>query len=348
MIEVRTYDEDAHTAAAFTSRVWSHRYQRHVPVIDWSADYFDWQLLWPRHGGRDYLVAAYEGSTLVGTLFGEAMTFQLRGEPFDATTGSWLTVDPAYRRQGVARLIADEMRRRLRERGAKFMFGFGLLGTDGPSFWESRPDTRTCGTVGFWVRLFDARAVADWSLTWRDRLLTRLAAPFSGGAPPSDASPDLRAFAVSDLDACLRLAHAFEQQADLGYRWTAARLSHQLVPGAINRTWVIDRGRGVEGFVNYYLLAMTGRTRVTAAVIDIIACGDLPRSDRRRLLTHALARMAHEGAAFAMALRVPVFSSRDLVRAGFGPTPRDSRFLAAFAEPALSLDGVRRVYVHWR
>lgn len=348
MIEVRTYEEDSATVADFTRRVWSGRYDLTIPVIDWNPQYFEWQLLTGLPGARDFLVAAYDGTKLVGTLFAERMPFQLRGAPIEATMGSWLTVDPDYRGQGIAQRLAEEQRVRHRARDAKFMLGFGVLGTDGPKFWQARPDTVVLGTVGFWVRMFDYRRVAAWSPSWQERLTAWLAGPFYSGAPAAPDAPELRPYQPHDLEACLGLAEAIEGDAELGYRWSAPRLAHQLAGPHLPRTWVYAKDGVVEGFLNYYLIDMKGRTNMSIAVIDLMAFGKLEKPQQKRLVARAMRAMAEEGAGLAMSLKVPTRYDSTLWSAGFAPTPKGSNFLCTVADPSLDLAGVRRLHVHWR
>lgn len=348
MIVVRTFDGDSSAAAEFTRRVWTGRYDLSIPVIDWNEAYFEWQLLNDLPGTRDYLVAAYDGDKLVGTLFAEPLNFQLRGEPILATMGSWLSVDPSYRGKGIAQRLAEEQRQRHRERDAKFMLGFGVLGTDGPKFWQARKDTVVLGNVGFWVRLLDYRAVAAWTPSWVERISAQVAGPFLSGAPQLPETPEVRRFTEADLPRCLELAQAAQTHADLGYRWTEGRLRHQLSGPKLPRTFVFERAGRVEGFINYYLVSMKGHTVMQVAVIDLMAFSDLAASDKRRLVQRALVAMAEEGAGLAMALRVPTPHDGTFWRAGFVPTPKQSNFLCTISDPGIALEGVRRLYVHWR
>lgn len=348
MIEIRTYEDDAVTAANFTRKVWTDRYVRSIPVIDWNADYFEWQLLWDRPGGRDFLVAAYDGQKLVGTLFAEPLSFQLRGQPISATMGSWLTVDPEYRGHGIATRLAEEQRKRHREHDAKFMLGFGVLGTDGPKFWEKRPDTHVLGTVGFWVRVFDPKRVAEWAPTLRDRMAARIFGPLRSGRPEVKTIEGIRSYTATDLDRCLELVRELEGDADMGYRFTRERLAHQLERTSMVRTWVLEQHGRVEGVVNAYLVGMTGRSFMPVAVFDLLAFGALSREHRQALLNRALAELADAGAGLAMTLRIPCYRAADLWEAGFVPTPKDSNFLCTVVDPKLSLAGVRGLLVHWR
>jgi GNAT superfamily N-acetyltransferase len=120
MIEIRTYDGDAATLSRFSQEVWRASYEGRVTFPLWSAQYFDWQLL-TESRSRDYLVAAYEGSKLIGTLLAEAFRFRLHGREVNGTTGSWLSVHPDYRRMGIGSKLFEEQRRRHLERDAPFM-----------------------------------------------------------------------------------------------------------------------------------------------------------------------------------------------------------------------------------
>lgn len=347
-LEVRTFEEDAQVASDFTRKVWLERYQLTSPVIEWSANYYQQFLMWDRPGSRDFLVAAYDGAKLVGTLFAERTLYQLRGQPITGTVGSWLSVDPDSGGKGIGRKLVDEMRRRHREQDAKFMMGYGVIGTDGPKFWRAQKDTVFLGTVGFWVRMFDHRAVAEWSMSARDRLLTRAVGPFFSGPPPAVSSDGVRAWEPRDLEASRQLLAHFETQAALGHRWDEARMKHQLTPAGITRTLVLERGGAVKGLVNYYVIDMTGRGTMPVAVIDYLAIEALDPDERQRLLGTALTEMAAAGAKLAMILRVGCLPGRALWKAGFVPIPEDTYHLATIADPTLDLKGVKPLFLNWR
>lgn len=350
MIEVRTFEEDAATAAAFTHRVWTQRYALKVPVIEWSPEYFHWELLWDRPGARDFTVAAYEGTKLVGFLFAERLEVHIAGKPAIATSGSWLSVDPEHRRDGVARKIADEQRKRHREHGAAFMLGFGLAHTDGPRFWEKLPDTKVACNLGFWMRPFDKKRVIEWSPAAKDRLLMTVASPILAGPVPEVDRAGVRPFEERDLAECTALLQALGKDAELGYRWSEARVRHQLAAGPISRTLVLEDGGKVLGLVNHYRIDMTARTTLPCAVIDFMAFAEgAPQRDRRRLINAALADMAREGAGLAMMLRIPCYPSRDLWATGFVPTPKESSVIFGLTDPSLPrLQDFDNFYIHWR
>jgi GNAT superfamily N-acetyltransferase len=358
MIEIRTYDGDAAEIAAFTKRVWRATYEGRMPLPLWDHAYFDWQLLAGcddrrvRPGGRDYLVAAYDGAKLVGSLFGEAFRFRLHQRQVDATMGSWLTVDPEYRRQGIGSRLFDEQRRRHRERGGVFHLGFGYTGyadSLGPRFWKSFPEsTVVLGKVGFWARVLDHRAEARWNLSRLERVGTRALALVQSRHPKPESLEGIRPYRPSDLADCLALARGLLDEVDLGYVWSEGRLAHQLWYQDVPRTLVLEHAGRVGGFVNYYHLDYLGRGHLSVAMIDLLAFGDVPSGLRMRLLRAALAQMVEQGAQMALLLRLPCYPKRPVLQAGFIPMPRDFLFVCVRMDPEFSLDGAKRLHVHWR
>src|SRR5206468_1863858 len=89
VIEVRTYDGDAAELSRFVLDVWSTAYRGRMPVPLWDARYFDWQIPVDRPGSREFLVAAYDGSKLIGFLGGERFRFSSRDGEFDVAMASW-------------------------------------------------------------------------------------------------------------------------------------------------------------------------------------------------------------------------------------------------------------------
>ncbi len=352
MIETRTFEGNAAELSAFAQRVWRGTYEGRMMLPVWNDEYFDWQLLSDRPGGRHYLVAAYEGARLVGSLLGEQFRFRLHGREFDATMGSWLTVDPEYRRQGVGTLLFEEQRRRHLERGAVFHLGYGYVGAAvsmGPRFWQSFPaNTVNLGRVGFWARMLDHETVARWDLSLRDRLGARAIGFFQTRRPrPSDPGA-VRDYRPEDLPACLRLSHALLDRVNMGYVWSQERLAHQLSYNGLPRTLVAEENGQVAGFINYYTLDFLGRFPIRTAMIDLLAFGSLPFAGRVNLLRAAMAQMVDEGAKLVLMLRLPCYPMLPLMRTGFVALPRDFYLICVRMDTSFPLDGARKMHLHWR
>ena len=141
MIEIRTFEGDAAEIAAFVTRTWIKSYEGRMPVPLWSRQFLQRDLL-PEgdHDPRDYLVAAYDGARLVGFHPARPFPIRLHGQQIGGSMGSWLTVDPEYRRQGIAARMQEEFERRHRQRGAVVNFGYLYVRSSrsmGKKFWAT-------------------------------------------------------------------------------------------------------------------------------------------------------------------------------------------------------------------
>lgn len=351
MFEVRTFDGDAREIARFTQDVWRASYHRKVPTPVWDENYFDWQLLSERPGGSDYLVAAYDQGKLVGSLFAEEFHFRLREEEFKGAFSSWLTVHPDYRRRGLGKQLAEEQCRRLLERDAKFLLGFGIKRktSSGPKFWASFSDkTVLLGQVGLWIRVLDHRAVSEWDVSLLDRLGSRLLGVVQRRPPAPRQTTSIRNYRPDDLPACLELVNNKLEEVDLGCVWSASRLAHQLQYKGIPSTLVAESGGRVAGLINYYKLTLLGRTYLETAVIDHCVTDDLTWRERSDLLATALAQMKSEGIKMALTLRLPTSPSSLLLANGFIPLPPEYEVICYRADKSFSLDRAKRLYVYLR
>ena len=351
MLEVRTFDGDAHEIARFTQEVWRTSYYRKVPTPVWDENYFDWQLLSERPGGSDYLVAAYEGGKLVGSLFAEEFKFRLREEEFKGAFSSWLTVHPDYRRRGLGKQLAEEQCRRLLERDAKFLLGFGIKSknSSGPKFWASFSEkTVLLGQVGLWIRMLDHRAVSEWDVSLFNRLGSRLLGVVQRKPSASRQPTSIRCYRPDDLPACLELINNKLDEVDMGCVWSAARLAHQLDYKGIPSTLVAESSGRVAGLINYYKLTLLGRSYLEAAVIDHFVTDNLTWRERSDLLETALAQMQAEGIKLALTLRLPTSPNSLLLANGFIPLLPEHEVICYRADKSFCLDKAKRLYVYLR
>ena len=352
MIEVRTYDGDAAELSRFVLDVWSTAYRGRMPVPLWDARYFDWQIPVDRPGSREFLVAAYDGSKLIGFLGGERFRFSSRDGEFDVAMASWTTADPAYAKYRIGARIIGEMRRRFLERGVAFGLGFGYSGAAvsmGPRFWRGvTKHTIIPGKIGFWLRLLDHRAFAAWESSRLKRWSAGVLGLVQGSPHGVLNTEGIRPYRADDLADCLQLTRQLLAHVDLGYVWTSERLAHQLDYAGLPRTIVLEDHGHVGGFVNYYRLDFAARNVIEAAVIDLVAFGALPQHDRQRLLRAALAQMQAEGLKAAMLLRLPCYPAWPLLVTGFVPMPRDTDLICLRADPRVAYHRVKRLHVHWR
>ena len=335
MIEVRTYGGDPREAAAFTTYIWRQSYGGHHPIPLWDEPYYAWQLFGRDDSDRSLAVAAYDSGVLVGTFFAEPFPFRFQGQDREGSMSSWLTVDPRARGKGVGRKMADELRKRHRERNLAFSIGFAVAGTNGPSFWGAMPDTIVFGKMGFWARVLDRAAVGAWLASGWERVVISLLGPVLSPLRETSEAPGVRTFRADDLERCLALTLPLTEASDVGYRWTPDRLRHQLDYPGVPRTLVLERGGIVQGFINSYAMDFLLRTSLRVAQVDLLATGSLDGDERHALIGAALGRMRDEGAALVLVPRVVGCPTSALLRHRFVPLPADMAVTCVFPDTSI-------------
>lgn len=351
MIEIRPFEGDAEELAAFTRRVWRQSYEGQMLTPLWSKEFMERDLLADGRN-RDFLIAAYDGTRLVGSHPAKPITVRLHGQEVPATWASFLSVDPEYRRRGVALKLQAEYVRKHREHEIPINFGYLYIRSArsmGPEFWRRQPGgVRIVAKLGMWVRALDHAAVARFELyrteAWGTRVLSLVQhAP----REPADTA-GIRPYHSKDLDDCCELLNRAGENADLAYLWEPETTARQLQYPGLSETVVLEQEGRVAGLVNYTLLDVLGRCPMRVARLDTLAFGSLARKDRRRLLAAALHQMAADGAKGAMMLRGSWYGWRELIGAGFVPVPPEFYYVGLTLQDGLSLDGVRRLSVLWR
>lgn len=350
MVEIRTFEGDAAEISAFTIAQWRKSYEGRMTMPLWPPRFLDWELNPDRQ--RDYLVAAYDGTKLVGFLPAQPFRFRSRDAEFAGTVGSWLSVDPDYRRQAIAKRLHEEQRRRHRERGEIWNFGYLYLGARvamGKKFWpHSQEGVATVARLGLWARVLDHRVVAGWLLSRLESVGTRLLSLVQ--APPREPADceGIRPYRTDDLAVCCRLVAGLSRDVDLGYLWSCDRLARQLQHHDIPRTLVAEENGRVAGLINYCPLDFLARGQIPVAVIDLLCLGALSVAGQKRLLQVGLRQMADEGFKLALLLRVSCYPAWPLLKAGFVPLPVDHALVGLPMQPGLTLPKVRRMHIHWR
>jgi hypothetical protein len=351
MIEVRTFDGDAAELATFCTTSWRKRYEGRMAVPLWSPSFLEWELLGDDHAQREFLVAAYDRTKLVGVLPARPARYQLNGRPVSGTWGSFFGVDPEYENEGVSLKLNLEQRRRHRLHGAEVLMGFVYVGSSasmGKDFWLKQRSLKIIRKLGLWARLIDHRAVSDFEYSARDRWATRAFGWFQGPPKPPHDRAGIRPFRREDLADCLRLARALAGSAEFGYEWSEAALLRRLSHGNVPRTLVAEEQGRVAGFLNYCHLELLGRRKVTAAVIDLLSLGELSARRQKDLLRATLCQMADEGCHLALLLRISGYPVWPLTAAGFIAQPAEHYYVAQSMGRDLFTAPVRQLHVHWR
>lgn len=351
MIEVRTFDGDPKSAYEFIHSVWSAAYGGKEPIPVWSPEYFEWALMSQLPKGGDYLIAAYDKGKLVGTLFAEPLTVRLRGEPVSAATGSWLAVPRDRARGSIAKLMYAEMRKRQLQRGVKTMLGFVYLSKQarlGYKFWMQNTNTEAIAKIRWWVRIFDHRAVAQWepsrALNWATRCLGWVQPPPRDRGP----LPNIRAYVPGDFEACKRALEKVSAPLELSVVFSDERLARQLKFKNMSRTLVAEQDSAVAGFLNYYPLALQGKSHLQTAFIDYLAGTDLRPDTQSELVSMALRRMMGDGIAMAMTPHFAGLPWQALVKNGFFPTGPQHLLISTNPEDGYSIGKVRSALIPLR
>jgi GNAT superfamily N-acetyltransferase len=352
MLETRTYEGDAQALSEFVGGVWRATYAGKMLLPLWSPQYFDWQLTWRPPQERPYCITVYDGKKLVGTLLGEEFKFRWFDRELIGTQGSWLSVDPDYRRQGVGVMLREELKRRHRERNADFQIGYGYQGSRlsmGPKFWKTFPkETVVPKTLGFWARVLNYKAVADWELSRLEGWGARMLGWWQRGAARWEPDHHVRPYQSTDLPACLELSHALLDHVQVGIVWNKERLAHQLDYKSFPRTLVYEIDGQAAGFVNYHVLDYLGHATIRVGMIDLLALGELPGPAARALVRTALRQMHDDGIALALILNTPCFPASVLLATGFIPRLADQAILLTKMNAGFDPGIARKFHVIWR
>jgi GNAT superfamily N-acetyltransferase len=351
MIEIRTFDGEPAELSSFCTGTWRDRYLGKMPMADWAPPFVEWELFSWGPSSREFLVAAYDGTRLVGALPARRARYQLRGQRIDGTQGSFFGVDPDYESQGVSLKLLLEQRRRQREQGLSLFMGYLITGAHesmGTKFWLKLQSTHLISRAGLWARLIDHRAVADFLFSRRDGWGARILGLFQGPPKPPRHATGIRPYGAADLPDALRIVEKTSARAEFGLVWDESSLARQLCFQGFPRTLIAEQDGKAAGLVNWFYLDLLGRRQVRAAVIDLICLDELPRKRGVDLLKAALCTMADDGCQMALSLRTPIEPRRQLLAAGFMPQLPEYTYMAQRTTPDAPVFETRRLHVVWR
>jgi hypothetical protein len=351
MIEIRTFDGTPEELAAFCTGHWRERYGGKMAIPLWGAPLLDWMFFSEDPGARDLLVAAYDGTRLVGTLPQKAVPYQLHGQPILGSYGSFFTIDPAYENQGISLKMVLEQRRRHRELKAPLTAGYLIRGESvsmGHQFWLRLRDVHVVMRAGLWIRLINHRVMSEFLFHPFEKYGARAYGWIQGPPKPVSPSNDIRPYRETDLADCLRLANGVSRSAEFGLVWDERTLGRQLSHQGFPRTIVAEHNGRVAGFVNYFLQEYLGRREMLAGVIDLLSVSELPFDKQKRLFRTALSQMVADGCHTTLFLRVAGHPVYLLSRLGFIPEAPHYDYVIQSMAPDAPLVKTRRLHALWR
>ncbi|WP_397570774.1 hypothetical protein [Schlesneria sp. T3-172] len=354
MLEVRSFDGTAEELSDFVFQQWCATYEGRMLVPHWGADYFRWQLQMDDPQRRCHLIAAYRGAKLAGVVLHFPMQFAIGKDVFTASQASWLSVSPEFRGQGVGSALNRGSRAFHRDRKLRFQLGFAYFGhraSLASRFWlKSQTDNTTpIRSAGFWIRILDSKATAEWNLNRWESGLTTIVSPLIP-PPKVDSRPSLtiRPARTDDVTTCLALVNRATSHCDLRIVWNEETLSRQLGLHGFSKSLVAQVDGEVKGFVTFHILPIVGRNKVPVGILDLVVVSDLASSDRNSLVDAALLALQQEGAAFVLKLRVGDHPAGLFLRRGWYYQLPQSHVLVTWAEDAQKLPPLKRLHVLWR
>lgn len=352
MIEVRSFEGSPEELSEFVVNAWRKSYDGQMLVPNWSADYLRWQLRLDEARHRERLVAAYRGAQLAGVLLHVPMQFEVEGRPIRGSQASWLSVDPEFKGQGVAKALQAGTRKSHQEQGLEIQLGYLFYGSklsQGPKFWQSGkiPNLQIISNVGFWTRVLDAPRAAVWNVNRLEAGLTRLAAPITF-EPRVRAVPNLRIrpFQPADLSRCLELAALATQGCELKIAWDADRLGRQLQ--GFGQCLVAEVQGVVQGCIGFHVLPIYGRTLEPVGIIDLVFVSELSAAGRTELLNSVLLHLRQTGAVVALKLRSGDYPTANFLRWGWFWRPPDSLVSLHWSTETQQLPKIKRFHLLWR
>ena len=216
----------------------------------------DWMLFSAESGDPNLLVAAYDGTKLVGTLPQTVVQYHLHGWPITGSYGSFFTIDPAYENQGILLKMVLEQAAGTASSSAPLTAGYLIRGESvsmGHQFWMRLRDMHVVMRAGLWVRLINHRVMSEFLFHAFEKHGARALGWFQGPPKRVPLSAEIRPYRDSDLADCLRLANELSRSAEFGLVWDLCTLGRQLSHKGFPRTLVAEHHGRVSGFVNYFL-----------------------------------------------------------------------------------------------
>jgi hypothetical protein len=352
MFAIRPYDGSPDDLARFVVETWRHDYAGKMTFPLWSADYLRWQLRLDDPAARHHQLAAYHEGRLVGALLGAPSRFRTPQGVLTGHHGSWLSIAPEFRSQGMVGQLTRERVRQQAEHGDGLVVGYRFVGSK--HSLAERPDPTKLdlsrsfhAKLGFWARVLNAPRAARWNVAPFEAFLTRIGGPFTPDpkAPKTDA---IRPYRPDDLPACVAHLARTTAKLPLTIDWTPEDLAHQLAGSSLAQTWVYADGAEVRGLVNFHILPFLARTEEAVGVIDILSVDELSAANAARLTNAALKQMQDQGAILALKLRCGDCPWGTMLRTHFVPRLPDSWLVLQWIQAPQSIASNSNLHLLWR
>ncbi len=293
-----------------------------------------------------FLIAAYDGTTLVAFIANLPRQYRLNGQTYTGVVSTMLAARKDYR-GAVVYLIAECLRRN-REFGADFAL---MLLEKGVRSWHMfrkyfKPKYRIerMKTMYALIRVVDLEKLAEgYDLRWYDSAAARLFRVHRPlAAPPVPGT--VRPYRDADLVSILALTGRHSDRGCLVRVLDEKTLARRLHTEGLTATIVYERGGRVAGFINFTVhevLSRRGRSRWLW--MDFLYWGGLSGKEKRALLAGLWQAAQEQGCAGIMEWDKGCYGKGPLFRSRFVPYPQFLEVDAWVFNPNLSLRGVSKL-----
>ncbi len=348
---IETYSGTPEELADFVGLVWTSSYAGKMTFPKWTPDYFRWQLRLIGSQRPQNLLAAYEGTALVGVLLGTDYSFRTPMGVLPGSLWSWLSIHPDHRGKGIAKALDDERVRRQRANGSRLIVSYRYVGSKHSQ--AERPHTnsfqkRFHAKLGFWARVLDPARFARWHYSRVEGFLARLTGPLAPHLRTDPNETKIREFVNQDLDACLTLMQESQPVAAWGVDWDRASLAQHLCGSEVSQTLILLDNERISGLINFHVLPFQARTIEKVGVIDLMTFRDISSSGRIRLIRTVLSRMVEQNVILALKLRCGDTSAWPMLRTGFVPQPAESFLVLQWTGDPVEIPARSKAHLLWR
>jgi len=293
-----------------------------------------------------FLMAAYDGTTLIGFIANLPRKYRLRGKTYQGVVSTMFVTRHGY--AGAGMYLISECLRRNAAFGADFALMFFVRGhRPWPLFDQvlrRRLQMERLKTMHAIVHAVDFdKIVHSQSLTPVEVGAIKLL----GAHRPIVASrtPGLvRAYQREDLSRILTMTRRYPDRDSLVREYDEETLGHQLSSGDVTATVVYEREGSIQGFINFSTHDMVTRQgRYRWAWVDLLYWEGLSGSEKKALLAGLWEASRARGAIGILEWNKAYYGTLPLYRTRFIPWLPLVEARAWIFNPDLSLSGVNRV-----
>ena len=351
MLRYTTYQGTIEDLVEFVNRVWEDAYIDKTTFPCWTVEFFKWQFGDGSDARLSHLLAAYDGTRLVGVLLGRPCLLRLPSGVIRGSQWSWLSIDSRYQGRGIARALDHERIKLLAATDSRLIISYRFVGSTHSK--AERPSGRVSDRkfnrkIGFWARILDPVRFAAWNWNRFEGLLARMASPLSKVPDTTRAGTRIRFCTEFDIDTCVAVANDSFSGTSLAIEWDRVSMRHQLLGNPVSQTLVLEENGNLTGFINFHILPFRARTLESIGIIDMIAGGASTTKGCVQLINRALYTMKLQGAIVALKLRCGDIKSWPMWRTFFVPQPAGSFLVLQSVSVPVEVPSHSPIHVLWR